>query len=333
VSHLGSRISALADGQLPPAAAERALAHVAACSECAAELKAARAARAALSSAADDVLPDADLADRLLSLAPSEPPAFAPQAADPFATTPRRTAHDLGSYGLHRGPARRAWGTRTGAALCGEVPLRRVAPRMVVGSVAGMGAVAAMLFVLGARPAMTPEGHLSADLELLGHAAVEPNTGQVRAVSLQADDEAVDIAAGSDPVAWLSENGWPFPEQLAAGWSVSAVRYSADGGIEIDVAGGASPVVVTENAGRLDTTHLAGAQITTLGDREVAVLSEQPWHVAWQSGSTVVQVVVAQDSGDARDFVGEFPGGAYDDGVPARISRGWSTVTGVFDQP
>ena len=332
MSHLGSRISALADGQLPPAAAERALAHVAGCPECAAELRAARAARAALSSAAADVLPDADLADRLLSLAPSEPPAFAPQAADPFATTPRRTAYDVGSYGLHRGPARRAWGTRTGAALCGEVPLRRVAPRMVVGSVAGMGAVAAMLFVLGARPAMTPEGHLSADLELLGHASVQPDDGKVRSVSLQADDDLVD-AAGSDAVTWLGDNGWPFPDRLAAGWSVSAVRYTADGGIEIDVTGAAGPVVVTENAGRLDTAHLAGAQIETLGDREVAVLSEQPWHVAWQSGGTVVQVVAGQESGDAHEFVGQFPGGAYDDGVPARISRGWSTVTGVFDQP
>ncbi|WP_211254588.1 zf-HC2 domain-containing protein, partial [Cellulomonas cellasea] len=35
MSHLGSRISALADGQLAPAAAERALAHVATCPQCA----------------------------------------------------------------------------------------------------------------------------------------------------------------------------------------------------------------------------------------------------------------------------------------------------------
>ncbi|WP_162177339.1 zf-HC2 domain-containing protein, partial [Actinotalea ferrariae] len=41
--HLGSRLSALVDGQLPPAAAERALEHVATCPACADELRAARA--------------------------------------------------------------------------------------------------------------------------------------------------------------------------------------------------------------------------------------------------------------------------------------------------
>ncbi|MDM7830818.1 zf-HC2 domain-containing protein [Cellulomonas edaphi] len=326
MSHLGSRLSALADGQLAPAAAERAMAHVAACAECAAELAAARAARAALSSAADPVDPAPDLAARLLSLAPSEPPAGPPRAADPFAPPSRRTAHDVASYGLHRGPARRVWAARTGGALCGEVPLRRVSTRLVVGSLAGVGAVAAMLFVLGERPTMAPEGALSADLELLGQATTGASGSGVRAAV------ARDLEDGDESDEWLAEHGWPFPADLPAGWVVTDVRPAADGGVEIDVAGPDGPVVVTEQAGRLDSERLDGAEQLTLGGREVALLSREPWHVVWQSGATVVQVVAAHESDAAADLVAGFPGGRFDDGVPARIQRGWTTVTGVFDQ-
>ncbi|WP_205687455.1 zf-HC2 domain-containing protein, partial [Cellulomonas endophytica] len=75
MSHLGSRIDALADGQLAPAAAERALAHVAACPACAEELAAARDAHRRLAAAAD-VAPAPDLTARLLRLAcePPQPP-------------------------------------------------------------------------------------------------------------------------------------------------------------------------------------------------------------------------------------------------------------------
>ncbi|ROS23094.1 zf-HC2 domain-containing protein [Cellulomonas sp. PhB150] len=326
MSHLGSRISALVDGQLAPAATERALAHVATCPECAAELSAARAARTALASACGDVSPDADFAARLLSLGPMQPPPVAPRSADPFAPPPRRTSHDVASYGLHRGRARRAWDSRTGAALCGEVPMRRVTSRLVVGSVAGMGAVAVMLFVLGERPAMAPEGQLSADLELLGHATAQP-------VSDGARDAASEADAADEPESWLARNGWPFPAELPAGWDVTDVRYTDGGALEVDVASPNGPVVVTEQPGRLDSERLVGAEQVTLEGRAVAVLSREPWHVVWQSGGTVVQVVAAQQSDGATELVAGFPGGAFDDGVPARISRGWSTVTGVFDQP
>lgn len=325
MSHLGSWISALADGQLAPAAAERALAHVATCPECAAELAAARAARAALASSADDVAPAPDLAARLLSLAPTDPPAHLPRAIDPFAPPPRRTSHDVASYGLHRGRARRVWDSRTGAALCGEVPMRRVTSRLVVGSMAGVGAVAVALFVLGEQPSMSPEGQLSADLELLGSATSRP----------VADDAGVAVVrdAVDDPEAWLASNGWPFPSELPAGWDVTDVRETEAGAIEVDVTSPAGPVVVTEQAGRLDSSGLVGAEQVTVGGRDVAILSREPWHVVWQSGETVVQVVAAQSSDGADELVAGFPGGAFDDGVPARISRGWSTVTGVFAQP
>ena len=65
--HLGTQISALADGRLGLAGTERALGHVAACPECAAELAVTRAARAALADAMD-VPVAGDLALRLLAL-------------------------------------------------------------------------------------------------------------------------------------------------------------------------------------------------------------------------------------------------------------------------
>ena len=92
-------------------------------------------------------------------------------------------------------------------------------------------------------------------------------------------------------------------------------------------------LVVTEQQGRLDTTALAGAPTGEVGGREVYVLSYEPWHVVWQADATVVQVVGSQSSDDAATLVGAFPGGAFDDGVPARITRGWDTVTGALERP
>ncbi|WP_029290505.1 zf-HC2 domain-containing protein [Cellulomonas sp. HZM] len=316
MSHLGSRISALVDGQLAPAAAERALAHVATCDECAAELAAARAARAALA-ASQDVAPDDDLTARLLSLGVAMPAHEPVRSADPFAPPPRRTEHDLASYGLHRGPARRAWEARSGAALCGEVPLRRMSTRLLAGSVAGVGAVAAMLFVLGEQPDVVAQGRVAPDLDLLGHAA----TVQVDAVDAGVDD--LD--------AWVDRHGWPFPTQLPAGWSLVGWRTTDEGSLEVDLTGPAGPVVVTEQAGRLDEAAVVGAQAADVEGIDAVLLSTEPWHVAWQSGDTVVQVVAGRDSGAARSFVAGFPVGAAD-GVPARMWRGWTTVAGVLDQ-
>ena len=89
-------------------------------------------------------------------------------------------------------------------------------------------------------------------------------------------------------------------------------------------------LVVTEQEGRLDASALGGADRVSIGGHDAYVLSYAPWHVVWQCGSTVVQVVAGDD---ASTFVEAFPVAAFDDGVPARISRGWSTVAGVLDRP
>lgn len=75
--HLGNRVTALVDGQLTPEAAERALAHAAACPECRAALDAERAARRVVRSA-EDLTPSDDLTVRLLALSRPEPGSGAP---------------------------------------------------------------------------------------------------------------------------------------------------------------------------------------------------------------------------------------------------------------
>lgn len=323
MTHLGSRISALVDGQLSVAATERALAHVAVCSECAAGLSSARAARAALTSV-DEPCPTPDLTARLLSLAGSAPAAQCP--VDPFAPPVPGSRSELASYGV-TSPG--GWLGRS--SVRGDLRQKRSSVRLAAGSMAGLGVVATMLFVLGEQPAVVPTSHPGADLGLLGGAVTErePASFDVDALS------AGKVVGGTDSAAWLQAHQWSFPSQLPDGWAVSAVRWSGDDGqvLEVDVLGPEGSLVVTEQQGRLDTDALAGAPTSHIGGREVYVLSYEPWHIVWQADSTVVQVVASESSGSAEQLVGAFPGGAYDDGVPAQITRGWDTVTGALERP
>ncbi|KQY23440.1 anti-sigma factor [Cellulomonas sp. Root485] len=332
MSHLGSRISALVDGQLSVPDTEKALAHVAVCPECSAELAASRAARRALASA-DEVTPNPDLTARLLSLAGS--PETDPFAGDPFAPPVRQSRDELASYGVASGGlGSRGWRS---SPLRGDVGHRRSSVRIAAGSMAGLGAVAAMLFVLGERPDVVPTVHPGVDLGLLGQATTQDPDAPDPLV----DTSSWPVADGSadashQTVAWLRSHAWSFPAELPDGWTVTAVRWSGDESrvLEVDVTGAdGTSLVVTEQQGRLETSALAGAPTSEVGGRQVYVLSFEPWHVVWQADGTVVQVVGSQSSGSAETLVGAFPGGAFDDGVPARITRGWDTVTGALERP
>ncbi len=324
-AHLGSWISALVDGQLDVAATERALAHVAACPQCAAELSAARSARAALTSV-DEPCPAPDLTARLLSLAGSAPTENA--SSDPFAPPVPGSQSELASYGV---TSSGGWLGRP--AVRGDLRQKRSSVRLAAGSMAGLGCVAAMLFVLGEQPEVVPTSHPGADLGLLGGAVTEREPVAFDAAI--PSDEVAGPGVGTDSVAWLQAHRWSFPSQLPSGWAVSAVRWSGDDArvLEVDVLGPDGSLVVTEQQGRLDTDAIAGAPTSRVGGRSVYVLSYEPWHVVWQADSTVVQVVASESTGSADQLVGAFPGGAYDDGVPAQITRGWDTVTGAFERP
>lgn len=330
MSHLGSRLSALVDGQLAPSVVERTLAHVAGCPPCAAELSAARAARRALV-CADDVVPTSDLTARLLLLAADSHPVPPGRGEDPFSSPwVRGTSGGDALLGAGRGLPTYA--------LTGDVsrhPLRR----RTVASFAGVGAVAIALFVMGDSPPVVPSDEPAHALAMLGRAAPPPlvrtsvATGSVGGASVSIVAAPDDAIPATDSLAWVREHGWTSPAALPDGWTVTSVRFVEEDVLEIDLVGWGASIVVTERHGRLDTDALADVEQVELGHRVVHVLSTDPWHAAWQSGDTVVEVVAAGPSGAVATLVAGFPAAEYDGGVPARITRGWGTVTQAIQQP
>ncbi len=126
MAHLGYLLTALADGQLSPATAEKVLEHVASCRPCAAELAAERRARRMLADSSCADVP-ADLAARLRTIGEQPVPA-APTVAQPH-------------------------------------PYRRLGALTAVGSLVGASALATALFVVGGPrdtvPAFTDSGALA----------------------------------------------------------------------------------------------------------------------------------------------------------------------------
>lgn len=157
-SHLGSWVSALADGQLPPEAAERALAHVAVCAQCAAELDAARAARRALADACD-VEAAPGLTARLLALSASIPPT----TGDPLRDAPRPAGH-------RPEPAVAPWEGPLTVDLAAAARRRRLC-RLAAAGAGSVAVVAGALFAAGDLPVVVPDPSPQQVLTLLGRTA------------------------------------------------------------------------------------------------------------------------------------------------------------------
>jgi hypothetical protein len=348
--HLGDRVSALVDGQLAPAAAERALAHVACCPRCASDLAAARAARRVLSDV-DDVRPAGDLTARLLALGGACAPGGAPGPAAPRATRPmdpfvppsgaRSTADAFGDGRALLGQQPGVLGSRGllgggGGVLGGRGFIGGRDPfgthgrrglRAAVGSLTGLGMVAVGLFLLGDRPPVAPATESSEALSLLGDAGAA----------------AVPVSSGAEPAAgasteqyleWMRAEGWTCPAEVPADWAVTSVRLR-DGGttLEVDLSGPSGDVVVTEQHGRLDAAALTAADRLDVDGRTVYLISSAPWHAAWQSGDTVIEIVSADAGPDVATVVAQFPDGEFDSGLPARLTRGWDTFTAAMHLP
>jgi Putative zinc-finger len=337
VSHLGAWVSALVDGQLAPAEAERALAHVAVCPACADEVAAARQARRALS-VAGDVAPDPELTARLLALGSLAAPPPGPRR------DPHRPVVPLGES-AYAVPAK---------ALSGDLMGRRRSPRhLMAGSLVGAGVVLAALFVLGERPAVVPATHPAEALTALGRAPhdapVARSGAEQRLVTTLATTSGTagpPSSVGSGVVteaallAWMEREGWSCPDGLPSGYEVTAVRMTpaaedaVDGDLlEVDLVGPHGRVVLTEQQGRLDVAALGPVDERTIGGRTVYVLSLHPWHAVWQSDDAVVTIVTEAPQERAEEVVEHFPAVAYDDGIPARLTRGWATVTGALAIP
>lgn len=338
--HLGTWVSALVDGQLGPAEAERALAHVAACPVCARELAVARQARRALS-VVPDVEPAPDLTARLLALgaAPRVNPA-----------SPGRTGGTGGQGGTGGSGDRRpvlplgmsAYAVPARALSGDLMPRRRPGYRIAVGSMAGVSAAALGLFLLGAEPPVVPSAHPAEALSILGRAngpgATTSGTLAPELAAQISTSTASRSGSGATETAvldWMRDAGWTCPAGIPDGYEITAARLIGDGDglLELDLAGPDGPIVVTEERGRLEHSALAGVPTQAIGDRTVYVLNRQPWHVAWQAGDTVVSIVADASTDSVADLVAQFPAASFDDGLPARVTRGWATVTGAFARP
>lgn len=314
--HLGSWVSALADGQLPPDQTERALAHVALCRRCAAELEAAREARRALAAAADvPVAPD--LAARLLALSATVPSSD----GDPLRERPQP------------GPWEPAPWT---APLTNDLlaaARRRRARRLAALGVGGAGVAAAALFAVGDVPVVAPDPSPEQVLTLLARAEPDETAAGQDVLSTVAPAATYAAADSRDSaaLAWMGDKGWVRPDRLSEGLDVSALRLVGAQAevVELDLTGSVGQVVVREQVGRLDAS--AGER-RSLGGREVVVLSTEPWHVAWQADDVVVDVAADVPREVMDEVVSAFPADRYDAGVLARVARGWSTVTGALPQ-
>jgi hypothetical protein len=344
MSHLGSRVSALVDGQLSPADTERALAHVAACGPCADELAAARQARRALSASSHDVAPDPELTARLLALASGPTGPTGPGSP----RERRRTVVPLGES-AYAVPAK---------ALSGDlVHRRRLDPRALLGVVTGTGVAVVALLLLGEQPPVTPSTHPADALTALGRAPQETSLGQgsadrqttatLAALAPLGDRPGTSGTSGTSDLAvaggltdsavldWARSAGWTCPDALPEGYDITAVRVSGEDAdvLEVDLAGPHGRVVLTEQRGQLDVPSLGPVEQRTIDGRTLYVVSRHPWHAVWQADDTVVSIVSDAPEDRVVDVVESFPVAGYDDGIPARLTRGWDTVTGALVHP
>jgi len=335
--HLGTQISALADGRLGPAGTERALGHVAACPECAAELAVTRAARAALANAMD-VPVAGDLALRLLALGSASGRWSASAAGSDRggrSAGPRtlrqnlkdarqrlaRDAVDAPSVpmpGSQREPLRDC--------LRGEVGRRGLPVRSL--TAAAVGIVIVGLFVAGEEQAVAPARHPAQALALLAAAdGLATEIGLlVTPVSSAADTAGSAGTAGT--AADDASTAWP---ALPDGYQVVSVHDST-AGTEMDLDGPYGTVVVIRQAGRLDPVAVLGASVAQVGGHDVRVLSTAPLHVVWQSGDTVLGIVAGGLSPAVEALATAYPAEPFDDGFAAQVSRGWQTLAGAWSR-
>lgn len=321
--HLGALVSDLADGQLSVAEIEHALAHVAVCPRCSAELEASRAARRAVARTSD-VAPDAALTIRLLALAGAGP--------------------EHGRSHLPAGPGV-GQPRPSGRVLTGEVGSRSATRQHLV-SISGfvVVAAAAVLFALGGEPLVAPSVHPGVAERLLAGAPFESEVRTGSTLVVNASSEVSDFAAvtGSNlsielgpqqaaALEWLRAHSWTAPTGLPAGFTVTAIRLQEAGDevLELDLARGTERIVVLEQRGRLDPSGFSDVVPQRIRDRDVYLVATTPWHLVWESGSTVVTVIAEAPAEVIEDLVAAFPLGVQSASVPGRVIRGWAVMTGA----
>lgn len=324
--HYGEWISAHLDGELSRAQDARLQVHLLQCAACSDALAAEREARRLLL-AATEAEPSAALTQRLLALACAE----APERAADQVPVAKRSAD-----GRKRCPAElrtlRPGESPTFPALTGDLRSRRSLVAAVVVGVVGLGLGAGGLAALGAPPRVVPSAHRAEALTTLartvGSGSPVASAGLSSGASI-GGASSVDPAESDPTLARLRAEGWYVP-RLVEGADVVAHRIDGDGRLELEVATSDGVVVLREQVGLLDTDALAGAAAVDAGGHTVHLLSQTPWHVAWQAGDLVLEAYCAEPNQLAERIV-EAPDAdvAAPVAVGRRIARGWENIMTV----
>ncbi|UER55023.1 zf-HC2 domain-containing protein [Kineosporiaceae bacterium SCSIO 59966] len=278
MNHLGDRVTDLVDGRLSPDAAERAVAHLAGCQDCRAEVAAERAVRNRLATAAAPAPPDG-LVDRLVRL------------GGPTGPLPPRTDRVPGTPAPAPVPWPRRDPRRRSLALAGAGAL----------SAAVLGLVA--LTVLGSVAGTAPEPvAVLADMPGRSVSAGSAPAGSMPAEDLDAEIlDAEDLDAedlDAEDLDALRAEGWPCPPRLDDRLHlVQARSLLVDGNpvLQLTYSDGRATVSVIEERGRIGPAD-AAARVAVL-DEVLAAAARSggghhvPWHGVWQSGDVVVTVV------------------------------------------
>lgn len=327
--HYGEWISAHLDGELSRAQDARLQVHLLQCAACADALASEREARRLLL-ATTEAEPSPALTQRLLALACGEE-ATETARTDDLASFDARTA-------AGRCPAElrtlRPGESPTFPALTGDLRGRRSLVAAVVVGAVGLGLGAGALAVLGAPPRVVPSAHRAEALTTLARTVGSgvPASAVGLAPSASIDAASMIDPAEKDPtLAQLRDEGWYVP-RLVEGAEVVAHRIDGDGRLELEVATSEGPLVLREQVGLLDTTGFSDVSLIEAGGRSIHVLSESPWHIAWQAGDLVLEAYCAEPLPLAERLAAAPDAeAAAPVTVGRRIARGWESVVTWVD--
>lgn len=291
--HLGSLVTPLVDGQLPPARAESANEHLITCPSCQQAVAAERAARAMARSAS--VSPaSADLERRLMALQDPNHPALNDRT-EPMRTSPH--------------------------------PVRN---RIVIGAVASLSLFALSLFLVGGqhRAGQEPSEILATDATDVT-VPVQASAPVAPAVD-RSDAESRYLLEWMAAAGWISPDELP-GAMVAHGAHVLADTESGTQILRIDLDHDGDSVTVLEQRGQLDPSKLAALTPVQVGAHQ-AYLVQGHWWVL-QCGDWVIAVTSGEDADDAHELIRALPETESQalqppSSVWQRIVTGWHIITG-----
>lgn len=317
--HLGDLGSALVDNQLSVANREKALAHVARCSQCAQEVSAIRAARTLLSKAPGIPVPRAEFQGSLIALNK--------EVVDGEflfgATTPKMANNPfLDSEIVPK------------SFLNGDIHsisgLKKHWPKYVAGI--AVGALCAGSYALGARPSITPQLTAAATQEHLNRTEVAFDF--TPAIGMNHNSHAAPVTGvDQDRLSnWLSAHQFTVPQGLPESVKVVRAGFSSSdpGTLEIIFDTEVGAVILTETYGQLNLSTVTGLPSIEHRSGPIYIASDAPTHLVWQSQENVVELSSSAAIADIGEMIEGFAVTRSDTGITDRLVRGLTQMTGVI---